>query len=196
MPSPMTLAVSSAFLAAVPTACPAQENSSEVIFVAHELHFQEKSGIGLRSWHGLYPRKNFAAAVTASCSTCIVGQVYFGKDSFGGGFWTTGRIDKRVGGWWWASFPSPAGYVVCSANLDPERDIFLSAGASTTGSLLRNPSAGENWVGSVNYAPENGPREHGVNVRFIGKYVPAGTESAHHCAPNGARIWEEPKKRN
>lgn len=33
---------------------------SEVIFMAHELHLQEKSGIGPESWHGIYGKKNFA----------------------------------------------------------------------------------------------------------------------------------------
>jgi hypothetical protein len=182
--------VTSMALAAVPMTCTAQENMADVIFVAHELHLQEKSGIGLKSWHGIFGKKNFALAVTGSCSACIVGQVYFGKENFGPGFWTTGRVDKRVGERWWVSFPGPNGYGICNASLDPERDIFLVDGSSTTGTLLRNPRTGENWVGSVNYAPTSGSEGHGVNVRFVAKYVPAGTEGAHHCAPNGARIWE------
>jgi hypothetical protein len=177
-------------LAASSTTCAAQENMSEVIFIAHELHLQERSGIGLNSWRGIHGKKNFAVAVTGSCSTCVVGQVYFGRDSFGAGFWTTGRIDKRVGERWWVSFPGPDGYDVCSASLDPERDISLVEGGSTTGIVLRNPRTGENWVSSVNYAPRNGPEGHGVDVRFIGKYVPIGKEGAHHCAPNGIRVWE------
>jgi hypothetical protein len=176
-------------LAAVPMPCTAQENMSDVIFVAHELHLQEKSGIGLKSWHGL-DKREFALAVTGSCRTCIVDQIYFGKENFGSGFWTTGRVDKRVGERWWISFPGPDGYGICNASLDPERDIFLIDGSSTTGTLLRSPQTGENWVGSVNYAPKSGPGAHGVNVRFIVKYVPTGTEGAYHCAPNGARIWE------
>jgi hypothetical protein len=169
--------------------CLAQENTSEVIFVAQELHLQEKSGIGLKSWHEIHAKKGFAAAVTTSCNTCIVGQVYFGRESFGAGFWTTGIIDKRVGERWWVSFRGPGGYDICSASLDPERDIFLVDGGSTTGILLRNPRNGESWISSVNYAPRN-HGEHGVNVRFIGKYVPSGTEGAHRCALTGTRVWE------
>ena len=176
-------------LATFSMTCLAQENMSEVIFVAHELHLQEKSGIGLESWHGIYSKKNFAVAVTTSCNTCIVGQVYFGRERFGAGFWTTGIIDKRVGERWWVSFRGPGGYDICSASLDTERDIFLTRGGSTTGTLLRNSRGGENWISSVSYAPSN-HGEHGVNVRFIGKYVPSGTEGAHHCAPTGTRIWE------
>ena len=183
------LALAPIVLAALSLTCLAQENISEVIFVAYELHLQEKSGIGLESWHAINGKKNFAVAVTTSCETCIVGQVYFGRESFGAGFWTTGMIDKRVGERWWVSFRGPAGYDICSASLDPERDIFLIKGGSTTGSLLRNSRTGENWISSVNYAPRNGGG-HGVNVRFIGKYVPSGTEGAHHCAPTGTRVRE------
>ena len=175
-------------LAALSLTCLAQENISEVIFVAHELHLQEKSGIGLESWHAINGKKNFAVAVTTSCETCIVGQVYFGRERFGAGFWTTGKIDKRVGERWWVSFRGPGGYDTCGASLDPERDIFLIKGGSTTGSLVRNSRTGENWISSVSYAPTNGGG-HGVDVRFISKYVPSGTEGAHHCAPTGTRIW-------
>jgi hypothetical protein len=176
-------------LAAVSLTCSAQENMFEVIFVAHELHLQEKNGIGLESWHGIHGKKNFAVDVMTSCDACIVGQVYFGRESFGAGFWTTGIIDKRVGERWWVSFRGPGGYDICSASLDPERDIFLIKGGSTTGTLLRNSRTGENRISSVSYAPGT-HGEHGVNVRFIGKYVPSGTEGAHHCAPTGTRIWD------
>jgi hypothetical protein len=169
--------------------CLAQENTSEVIFVAHELHLQEKNGIGLESWHEIHGKKNFAVDVMTSCDTCIVGQVYFGRESFGAGFWTTGIIDKRVGERWWVSFRGPRGYDICSASLDPERDIFLIKGGSTTGTLLRDSRTGENRISSVSYAPRNGGG-HGVDVRFISKYVPSGTEGAHHCAPTGTRVWE------
>jgi hypothetical protein len=170
--------------------CNAQENKADVIFVAHELHLQEKSGIGLNSWHGLNGKRNQTFAFTTSCSTCVVGQVYFGRENFGPGFWTTGRIDKRVGERWWVSFPGPNGYDICRASLDQDRDIFLIDRASTKGILLRNPGTGENWVGSVNYAPRDEPGGHGVDVRFIAEYVPTGTEDVHHCAPNGTRLWE------
>src|SRR5271157_4217594 len=148
---------------------------SEVIFVAHELHLQERSGIGLKSWHALQGRKNFAMAVATSCSTCVLDQVYFGRESFGAGFWTTGRIDRRVGDRWWVSFPGPTGYVICAASLDSESDILLSGGGATTGTLLRDPRTGDNWVNTVSDAPGHGPDGHGVNVRFIAKYVPSGT---------------------
>lgn len=179
--APIVLAVSS-------VTCLAQENMPEVIFVAHELHLQEKSGIGLESWHEIYGKKNFSVDVMTSCDTCIVAQVHFGRESFGAGFWTTGIIEKRVGERWWVSFRGPGGYDICSASLDPERDIFLIKGGSTSGILLRNSRTGENWISSVSYAPRNGGG-HGVDVRFIGKYVPSVTEGAHHCAPTGTRIW-------
>ena len=114
-------------LVAFSMTCLAQENMSEVVFVAHELHLREKNGIGLKSWHGIHGRKGLAAAVTTSRNTCIVSQVYFGRESFGAGLLTTGTIDKRVGERWWVSFRAPAGYEICSASLDPE-------------SLLQNPS--------------------------------------------------------
>ena len=172
------------------TTCLAQENMSDVIYVAHELHLQERSGIGLKSWHSLHGRKGFALAVTTSCSTCAVDRVYFGQERFGAGFWTTGRIDRRVGDRWWVSFPGPKGYAICAANLDPESDILLFGGGSTTGTLLRDPRLGESWVNSVSDAPVHDPEGHGVNVRFIAEYVPVGTEGAHHCAPNGTRVWQ------
>ena len=171
------------------TTCIAQENVSDVVFVAHELHLQERSGIGLKSWHSLRGRKNFALAVTTSCSTCVINQVYFGQESFGAGFWTTGRIDRRVGDRWWVSFPGPNRYTICAASSRPGERHSPFRGASTTGTLLRDARTGENWVNSVSYAPEHGPEGHGLNVRFIAKYVPAGTEGVHHCAPNGTRIW-------
>jgi hypothetical protein len=177
-------------LAQFSTMCVAQENISEVIFVAHELHLQERSGIGLKGWHGIHGKKNFAVAVMGSCSTCNVGLIHYGQESFGDGYWTTGRVVKRTGERWWVAFPGPRGYDICSASLDPERDIFLIDGSSTTGTVVRNPRTGENWVESVSYAPKNGPEGHGVNVRFIAKYVPTGAEGAHHCAVSGTRIWE------
>jgi hypothetical protein len=177
-------------LAQISTTCVAQENMSEVIFVAHELHLQERTGIGLKSWHGIRGKKNFAVAVLGSCSTCIVGLVHYGQESFGDGYWTTGRVVKRAGERWWVAFPGPGGYDICSASLDPERDIFLIDGGSATGTVVRNPRTGENWVESVSYAPKNGPDGHGVDVRFIAKYVPMGAEGAHRCAANGTRIWE------
>jgi hypothetical protein len=190
LPDAELLAAMSLVIAAFSTTCLAQENMSAVIFVAHELHLQERSGIGLKSWHSLHGKKNFALAVATSCSTCVVDQVYFGQENFGAGFWTTGRVDRRVGDRWSVSFPGPKGYAICAASLDSESDILLFGGGSTNGTLLRDPRTGENWVRSVSYAPEHGPEGHGVNVRLIAKYVPAGTEGAHHCAPNGTRVWE------
>ena len=190
MPRDAEILAVSLIISAISTPSFAQESMSDVIFVAHELHLQERSGIGLKSWHSLHGRRNFTLAVATSCSKCVINQVYFGHESFGAGFWTTGRIDRRVGDRWWVSFPGPNGYAICAASLDPESDILLFGGGLTNGTLLRDPRTGENWVSSVSYAPEHGPEGHGVNVRFIAKYVPSGTEGAHHCAPNGTHVWD------
>lgn len=94
MPRDAEILAVSPIISAISAPSFAQDSMSDVIFLAQELHLQERSGIGLKSWHSLHGRRNFAPAVTTSCSKCVINQVYFGHGSFGAGFWTTGRIDR------------------------------------------------------------------------------------------------------
>ena len=170
--------------------CSAQEDTSDVIFIAHEMHIRENGIYALKSWHNM-SRKDFAYAVTATCTSCVVGLIHFGPEAFGrSNFMTTGRIDKVVGEQWWVTFPGPNGFDICSASINQQRDIFMNEGNSTIGKVLRNPDTGENWIGSVNSVPKNGPEGHGVDVRFIAKYVATGKEGGHNCVPNGTTVWE------
>ena len=189
-----TAIVASLFVLA--TAAPAgaaEEDMSDVIFFAHEMHLGEAGFFALKSWHNM-SHKEFAYAITGTCPDCKVGLIHYGPETFGPNFMTTGRLDKYVGGRWWVTFPGPHAndgrrYDICSASIDADRDIFLNPGDATTGTLFRNPRTGENWVGTVSEAPAKGPGGHGVDVRFVAKYVVAGTEGSHHCLPNGSRLW-------
>jgi hypothetical protein len=166
---------------------------ADVIFIAHEMHIRENGDYALKSWHNM-SRKDFAYAVTATCSTCVVGLVHFGPETFGrSNFMTTGKIDKVAGDKWWITFPGPDGFDICSASINPERDIFVNEGNSTTGKVLRNPRTGENSIGSLNSVRKIGPEGHGVDVRFIAKYVAAGKDGGHNCVPNGTSVWEAPR---
>ena len=163
---------------------------SDVIFIAHEMHIRENGHYALKSWHNM-SRKEFGYAVTGTCGSCNVGLIHYGPESFGrSNYMTTGKIDKQVGDQWWVTFPGPNGFDICSASINPQSDIFVNEGNSTTGRVLRNPPTGENWVESVNSVPKSGPEGHGVDVRFIAKYVAAGKEGGHNCVPNGTRVWD------
>ena len=81
-------------LAVTSTTCSAQEDMSDVIFIAHEMHIPENGIYALKSWHNM-SRKNFAYVVTQTCSSCNVGLIHYGPETFGrSDFMTTGRIDK------------------------------------------------------------------------------------------------------
>ncbi len=161
------------------TTCSAQEDMSNVNFIAHEMHIRENGDYALKSWHNM-SRRNFAYAITETCSSCNVGLIQFDPDTFGrSNFMTTGRIDKQAGDQWWVTFPGPNEFNICSASINSQRDIFVNEGNSTSGKVLRNPHYGENWVESVNSVPKSGAEGHGVDVRFIAKYVAAGKEGDH-----------------
>ena len=103
---------------------------SDVIFIAQELHIRENGIYALKSWHGM-SRKNFAYAVTETCSSCNVGLIHYGAETFGrSNFMTTGRIDKQAGDQWRVAFSGPNGFDICSASINPQRDIFVSEGDS------------------------------------------------------------------
>jgi hypothetical protein len=120
-------------IAVISTTCSAQEDMADVIFIAHEMHIRENGDYALKSWHNM-SRKDFAYAVTATWSTCVVGLVHFGPGTFGrSNFMTTGKIDKVAGDKWWVTFPGPDGFDICSASINPQRDIFVNEGNSTTG---------------------------------------------------------------
>jgi hypothetical protein len=211
---------SAGFIAVISTTCSAQEDMSDVIFIAHEMHLRENGIYTLKSWHISRPavaqpadhppnpregrvalakdnpairssRKDFAYAITETCPRCDVGLIHFGAENFGrSNFMTTGRIVKQAGDQWWVTFPGPNGFDICSVSINPQSDIFVNEGNSTSGKVLRNPGTGEDWVESVNSVPKSGPEGHGVDVRFIAKYVAAGKEGGHNCVPDGTRAWE------
>ena len=175
-----------AVIAAATSTGAAEEDMSDVIFFAHEMHVGERGFFALKSWHKM-SHKVFAYAITATYPNCKVGLTHYGPETFGRNFMTTGRVDKHPGDGWRVTFPGPDGYDICSASIDAERDIFLNPGDSTKGTLLRNPRTGENWIEAVAKAPASGPGGHGVDVRFIVNVV-AGKEGSHNCLPSETRL--------
>ena len=188
--------LSVALLAITPTICEAEENYWQVLFVAHELHIHEGGGFGSKTWHEL-DSNEFRSALTAACTyfgctafvPAIAAGIHYGQPSTGNDYMITGRIDKQVGEQWWIAFPAPQGYVTCSATYDSP-NISANTGDTTTGIVFRNPSTGENWVGTYSVVPKNRPEGHWVDVNFVVKYVTAGTEGSHGCVPNGTHVWD------
>ena len=173
----------------------AEENLSEVQFIAQEIHINEAGGFFKKTWHEM-DTPEATAAVTAVCTAfncravvpLIVAGIQHTQPSVGNDYKTTGRVDKHVGEEWLIAFPAPAGYVTCSASYDP-KTISSNQGETTTGTLFRNPGTGENWIGSYNEVPIHRPEGHWVIVQFVVKYVKAETEDRHQCMPNGTRVW-------
>ena len=179
----------------VTTASVAQENLSEVQFVAHYIHIREGGGFLQKTFHEMDTTEATAALAVAcgalGCSSAvpmIVSGIHNSQPYVASDIKTTGRIDKHAGEEWLIAFPAPAGYVTCNAAYDP-KTISANGGDATSGTVLRNPQTGENWVSSYNEVPKNRPEGHWVNVNFVVKYVVAGSEDRHGCVPNGTRIW-------
>jgi hypothetical protein len=175
------------------TAASAQAIQSEVRIIAHEIHIRENGSFLGKLWHEM-DTPQFTGAVTAVCVyfDCEIEVPFIEKGidvtqpMVGDDYFTTGRLDKHVGEEWWIAFPAPAGYVACAAT---KSNLSADSQSATSGTIFRNPSTGENWLGSYDEVPQHRPEPHSVDVSFVVKYVVAGTEAKHKCVSNGTRIW-------